>query len=112
MERFAAIKIKTKLKKDELEKVLLGLDQTFGPMGSGGFGVRKSTQVEGLFEFTLQDCAPAHKYAAFLAKDGTIFASSLATYLMSALYEINIWFQAEPVAKRPEEIEKYYAQAR
>lgn len=111
MKRFTAMRIKTRLKNEELEKVLLGLDKSFEPMGTGGFSVKKRTEFTGLFEFRQLDCAPAHAYAAFLAKHGVIFASSLATYLMSAFYRKNIWFRAEPVFARPEELEKYYSKA-
>ncbi len=83
----------TKTSSDRLKKLVVSLDNTSGPLGSGGYSVRRHEELDNFFIFTECDCAPARSFIVGI-KEKEIWAVDLAGYLAAALVNVGIEFDA------------------
>lgn len=83
--------IVTKKSADVLKKMIKGLDNSFAPMGAGGYSVHEHKEMENSFIFRECDCAPARSYLVGI-KDGEIWTVDLAHYLTAFLVSEKIVF--------------------
>ncbi len=112
MDPSKATAIITEEKQNKLLKIILAADNTFAPMGSGGYEIknkgiikRKKSNVIVVY-FTECDCAPARTFAAFI--DGqTIYARNVDKVIMGLLSRSRISFSAKPDSEVPEYIKAY-----
>lgn len=102
------IAIITKKSPSDLKRILIGIDNTFGPMGSGGYQVKEVGNAGDaiVFYFTQLDCAPTETFLAFIA-GGTIYATKIAGAIIGALTYEMIEITTKPDTDLPDCIEKY-----
>lgn len=93
---------------EKLVTALLNADNTFGPMGSGGFEIAEIDSVNNakVIRLTECDCAPAISYLAFINK-GTIYANKIAGVIMGVLNSQSIPFKTKIEVNPPPHISSY-----
>jgi uncharacterized protein YukJ len=92
-----------------LLKVLLSADNTSGPIGSGGYTIkREGTFKDGtiIIYFRECDCAPATIFFAFI-KGKNIYGNKIAMNIMGILKTNGIFFSAKPNSALPAAIIKF-----
>ena len=99
--------IETSKDRTALKKTLLDKDNTFGPMGSGGYEIREHDPLPETtaIAFVQLDCAPAPRYFAFV-QDGKIWATHMAGWVVDHLRQNGISFTSKQVPN-PDFIEHY-----
>lgn len=93
----------TNSNEDRLEKLLLSLDKSFHPIGTGGYAVReKEIKKYGftIFLFTEQDVAPQRTFPLAL-KGNKIWASIVADTIFEALSRALIKFSVSYTKQPP-----------
>lgn len=91
--------ITTREKDTRLLKLMLDKDNESGPMGSGGYAIKKGKDLaDSTVHVTLQqmDCAPAYVYNVFI-KDGKIWTLTMHGWVTKLLGEKGINFSSETV---------------
>lgn len=84
--------ILTTLSDIALKEIMEDLDNTFAPMGAGGYSVRKHPKMNDVFIFTQCDCAPARGYLVGI-KGKEIWTTTLSGYIASVLISNKIPFK-------------------
>ena len=69
---------RTQEKTKNLKRILLGQDNTFGPMGSGGYAVRIAPKRRNLLSFQELDTAPAKNFK--VGPDHSFFHADLEIF--------------------------------
>ncbi len=90
---------KTWEKKDFLKTFLRKLDNTFGPMGSGGYKITE--RLDDTFIFTELDRAPAHSYIVKV-RGKEIYAGEIADFISGVLIKSEIPFETLYLDRPPE----------
>lgn len=88
---------------EKLEKLLLSLDKSFHPIGTGGYTVRKKENKRDgftIFTFKEQDVAPQRNYLVSL-KGNKIWASTVASTIFKALRDNSIEFSVSYAEQPP-----------
>jgi hypothetical protein len=83
----------------KIVELLLGEDNSLGPMGSGGYEInrdKKQPREATCLTFKELDCAPASSYPAFI-KDGKIWATHIKKFVLETLSDAGIRFTHEKV---------------
>jgi hypothetical protein len=102
---------RTQEKTKNLKRILLGQDNTFGPMGSGGYAVRIAPKRRNLLSFQELDTAPAKNFKVGVKK-GMIWAGRIAWLIKLILKSSRITFTTEIKRFRTgDDIDKAFARA-
>ncbi|MDB5189064.1 MAG: hypothetical protein JWL82_21 [Parcubacteria group bacterium] len=99
--------IETSRDRTALKKLLLDADNTFGPMGSGGYEIREHNPLSEAvaIAFVQLDCLPAPRYFAFI-QDGKIWVTHMTSWVVDHLRQRGIDFSSKQVPN-PDFIEHY-----
>ena len=94
-----------------LKKILLRQDNTFGPMGSGGYAIQRAPRRRNLLSFSELDTAPARSFKVGVKK-GMIWAGRIAWLIKLILKSSRIAFTTEIKRfKTVDEIDRAFSKA-
>lgn len=93
----------TKLSERDLRHILQQMDNTFGPLGSGGYSVRETREDANVFTLSELDCAPSRTFLAFIA-GGTIYANKAAEIIAGNFTRRGLTFSVQGDVLIPSEI--------
>jgi len=95
-----------------LLQLISGIDNTFGPLGGGGYTVRQGKKIDNgeyfVFLFVELDCAPAHKRPVFMSSTGIIYVNKMAPVIMSVLFKKGFSFSVQSEAELPDGIVSFF----
>jgi hypothetical protein len=92
----------TKLGDKEIKNILLKSDNTFAPMGSGGYEIRENKSKDGYSVFVFRECdtAPARNFVVAV-KDGKIFVGKIDYEIKRILTSCNVKYKLSDQEKPP-----------
>mgnify|MGYP001600399498 FL=1 len=93
----------TKLSEKDLRHLLRQTDNTFGPLGSGGYSVRETREDANVFTLSELDCAPSRTLLAFI-DGGTVYANKAAEIITSTFTRKGLTFRVQGDVLIPPEI--------
>lgn len=108
MSGIGGVAIRTNLKQDDLEEIILDLDMSCKERFGGGFGVIKSQRAENLFEFSELDCAPFRTFMVFVVGDSVYIKNKgVLMFVWSGLEKSGVEIKIDNDSEFPEHVKSF-----